>query len=190
MVVFFWFRPRSSGIARLDPSNSEKPGNPGFLDQEILVSVFLCDQDLRNSNSGIPVKFVCSVPNSHEVMSKSRFWSILVTGKTRKSWFRDQEILVSVFFVTRISEIQVLMSLWNLYTQFQIVMKLCPKNDFREFQFSARNLGPVFGPPISRSLTLRSCNFWLTRWNSKWSKEVVGYRSSTFQWAIQIQNPM
>ena len=50
--------------------DTENTGNPGFLDQEILVSVFFLDQDLRNANSSIPVKFVLSVPNSREVMSK------------------------------------------------------------------------------------------------------------------------
>ena len=64
------FRSKSSGIARLYPSNSDKPGNPGFLDQEILVSGFFLDQDHKNPNSSIPVKFVLSVPNSREVMSK------------------------------------------------------------------------------------------------------------------------
>ena len=41
--------------------DTEKNRNPGFLDQEILVSGFFRDQDHRNSKSNICVKFVRSV---------------------------------------------------------------------------------------------------------------------------------
>ena len=51
--------------------NKQKPENSGFLDQEILVSVFFLDQDVRNSNSNVCVKFVRSDPNIEEVRPKT-----------------------------------------------------------------------------------------------------------------------
>ena len=58
--------------------DTEKTRNPGFLDQEILVSGFFLDQDLRNQNSRIPAKFERCSTSSHHFRAENVFWRILV----------------------------------------------------------------------------------------------------------------
>ena len=76
---------------------TEKPGKSGFRDQEILVSGFFRDQDLRNPSTHVSVKFVHSVPNSHEVMSKKRFSGISVFGAKFRSCFWPANFKVAHF---------------------------------------------------------------------------------------------
>ena len=61
---------RSKNIVIPQKTKSEKPENPGFLDQKILVSGFFLGQNLRNSYSSTHVKFVHSTPNIREVRFK------------------------------------------------------------------------------------------------------------------------
>ena len=69
----------------------------------------------------------------------------------------------------------------RVYTKFQCIWSsLNSVFDSVLVQFWLNFLGPVFDPKISRSPTLRSCNFWLTRWIFFWSKEVVGVSVSSF----------